>query len=204
MRIQSQLLMLTILALIQPFLSFYLLRDNLLLCILYGFLGLIFTLNCIVKSYLNWRVNGLFYFIWSLLIPLISVLSLSSEAKMSRIDAFIFMTKRESIVNKIKNSNELVEQLDYTDNGFLPISIKNNVDIKGSKNELNIYFKTVEDGWFGIHEEGVMYSDKPEKIETYEKVREGRAGVVDEYSFRIKKIKPHWYLYEYEAHNIRD
>jgi hypothetical protein len=42
------------------------------------------------------------------------------------------------------------------------------VGIHGTKNELDIYFKTVDDSWVSTNEKGVMYSDKPEKMKLYD------------------------------------
>lgn len=202
MPIKIQLSILSIMAFIQPFVFFYWL-DNYLSMWLYCFLGVIFTCICIVKSYSKWRINGLFDLVWSLLIPVLAILSLSF-LDVYRIDAQIFMSEREAILRKIKNAPDLIEQLDYTHNSFLPVSIKNYVELKGTGNQLTLYFKTVDDSFFNIYERGVLYSDKPEKIDTYEKRITSEGGVVDEASFRIKKIKPHWYFYEYEIRNISD
>jgi hypothetical protein len=202
MRIKIQLLMLSIMALIQPFMFFYWLHNPLFM-VIYCFLGFVFTCICIVKTYIKWRTHGLSDLIWSLLIPVMAILS-SSFLNMYLVDSIVFMAKREAIVKKIKQSPELIQESDYTHQSFLPISMKNHVGIQGTAKEVDIYFQTVDDGFLNTYERGVMYSDKPEKIETYEKRRTSQSGVVDEASFRIKKIKPHWYFYEYEMYNISD
>lgn len=196
------LFVLSIMAFTQPFVFFYW-SDNYLFMVIYCFIGFIFTCIGIVKTYRKWRINGLSDLVWSLLVPVISILSLYF-LDAYKIDAQIFMRNREAVVSKIKKSAYLMEQLGYTHKIFLPISIKNYVKIEGTANELTIYFQTVDDGFVGIYERGVMYCDKPERINAYEKRLTNVGGVVDESSFTIKKIKTNWYFYEYKIHNISD
>jgi hypothetical protein len=205
MFIRFQLSILTILALLQPVIFFYFIRGNLFFMLLFTFLGLAITLIFILGTYKQRLVNR-FNFIWSILILIIgfSIVSIP-ERWLYVADAMVFMKEREAIVKKIKASKDLNQQLNYVHTGRLPVSIDNYVVINEIETDkLNITFQTVDDGWLGIHTKGVMYSDKPEKIETYEKRRTEQGGVIDEYSFRIKKIKAHWYFYEYEVHNISD
>jgi hypothetical protein len=205
MRLKTRLLLLTTLAILQPFIFFYGFKNAMILSILYACLGLVFTFICAFNAYNKWRTNGLFYLIWALFIPVMSGLVLYFlEPKMPLIDAFILMKQRALIVQKIKNSSELNQQLQYEYEGFLPLSIDKNVVIEGTnKDDLNLYFETISDDLFN-NESGVLYSDNPEKIDTFEQRRTDEAGFVYDTSFKIKKIKPHWYIYEKGFTFIKD
>lgn len=196
---------LTILALLQPFLFFYLIKEGIFFFI-FPILGFLLTLNLLFSTYKQKSVNDLFNFIWSILILLIGIGTLLSPQEWVYVaDAMVFMTEREAIVKKIKADENLNQQLDYTDNSIFPIALNNKViinEIEGDKFTIN--FETVEDGFFSVHSRGILYSDKPEKIDIYEKRHTDEAGVIYESSFRIKKIKPHWYFYEFEEAIIGD
>jgi hypothetical protein len=120
-------------------------------------------------------------------------------------DAMVFMTEREAIVKKIKADKNLNQQLDYDHNSILPVALHNKVIINEIETDkLTIKFETMEDGFFSIHSKGVLYSDKPEKIDVYENGMIDEGGITYSRSFRLKKIKPYWYFYEFEDVFIRD
>ncbi|MDZ7877461.1 MAG: hypothetical protein U5L45_07320 [Saprospiraceae bacterium] len=121
------------------------------------------------------------------------------------IDAMVLMSEREAIVKKIKADKNLNQQLDYTHISILPIALNNQVIINEIETDkFIIKFETIEDGFLSTHSRGVLFSDKPEKIDVYEKRLTGEGGIVNEASFRIKRIKPHWYFYEFEDVMIQD
>jgi hypothetical protein len=204
MMLKITLSIVTILALLQPFIFFYILKQRFFLYF-FPLIGLLFTLYLLFITNKQKSRDGSFNVIWSLVILLIGFVTFANSMQWAYVvDAMVLMTEREAIVKKIKADKNLNQQLDYTHSSILPVALHNNVVINEIETDkLTIKFETMEDGFFSVHSKGVLYSDKPEKIDDHDNLR-NEVGVIFESSFRVKKIKPNWYFYEFEERIIWD
>jgi hypothetical protein len=203
--IRFSLIILTITAILQPIIFFYCL-DNFIEPLIFGFIGLIVTTFFIIYNLTQKERYRRLNLIWSILICIIGLITFQIPTTWIYVaDALIFMNKREAVVQNIKESNFDDNKRVYHHKSLLPVSVKNKIEIKKfSKQDFEIKFKILDLSFLGIFEKGVLYTDQPKMIQTYEKATEEAGGVITESSFRIRKIKQNWYFYEYESQIIHD
>ncbi len=124
MFIRFQLLMLTIIALLQPVIFFYFIRGNTPFALLFSFLGGASTLTLFFRTH-EQRLTNRLNFIWSILIFVISFSVLSIPEKSLYVaDAMVFMKEREAVVKKIKMSKRLNQEVHYVHQSYLPSNFR--------------------------------------------------------------------------------
>lgn len=197
------LILLTIAAVLQHLILFYLFRGD-VIGILFPAVGLLGTVLLIGLSF--WQRKNLpkIFFIWSLLIFLIGLVSFFSiqERWIYTADGLFFMKQREEIVAEIKRSQN--KNSIYNQKGWLPISINNQIHIEvGDGVYREIRFPTVDNPFLGYYSKGILYSELAEQNIQYDRQNEV-GGEITEYKLTVRKIKPKWYFYTYEQNLIHD
>lgn len=199
----SLLILLTIAAILQPLILFYLFRGD-FIGILFPVVGLLCTFFLIVLSLSQKKNLPKIFFIWSLLIFLIGLVSLFSiqERWIYTADGLFFMKQREEIVAEIKRSQ--IPTSTHWQKAWIPVSINNQIQIE-LKNGVyrEIRFPTVTHPFFGYYSRGVLYSELAERDIQYDRQYEV-GGEITEYKLTVRKIKPGWYFYTYEQNLIHD
>ncbi len=198
----SFLILLTIAAILQPLILFYLFRGD-FFTFLFPAFGLLSTLFLIGFSY--WRRKNLpkVFFLWSLVIPFIGLGTvLTPEEWVYTSDGLLLMKERERIVSEIKKNQIQISA--RWQKSRLPISIFNHIYIEFEDGVYrSIRFPTQDKSFLEPHVEGILYSQLSEKNIPLE-TREEAGGVIIESKLTLRKIKPQWYFYTYERWTIQD
>lgn len=197
----SSLILLTIVAVLQPLILFYFFRGDFILFPAVGLLGTVFLIGL---SY--WQRKNLpkIFFIWSLFIFLIGLGSsfFIQERWIYTADGLFFMKQREEIVAEIKRNQ--IQTSTHWQKTWIPVSINNQIQIE-LKNSVyrEIRFPTVTHPFFGYYSRGVLYSELAERVIPFDRQTEA-GGEITEYKLTVRKIKPRWYFYTYEQNLIHD
>lgn len=196
------LILLTIAAILQPLILFYLFRGDFFTFLFLAF-GLLSTLFLSGFSY--WRRKNLpkVFFSWSIIVFLIGLGTLSiPERWVYTADGLLLLKQREEIVAEIKRNQ--IQTSTYWQKTWIPISINNHIQIE-SKNGVyrEIRFPTVSHPFFGYHSRGVLYSELAEQNIQYDRQNEV-GGEITEYKLTVRKVKPKWYFYTYGQNLIHD
>lgn len=198
----SLLTLLTIAAILQPLILFYLFRGE-FLDVLFpsvGLLGTVFLIGIIF-----WQRKNLpkVFFLWSLVIPFGGLVTLlTPEGWIYTSDGLLLIKERERIVSEIKR-NQIQNSIRWQKT-WLPVSTFNYINIEvGNGMYRSIRFPTQDKSFLETHVEGVLYSELSEKNIPLE-TREEAGGVIIESKLTLRKIKPRWYFYTYEQWTISD
>lgn len=198
----SLLILLTIAAILQPLILFYLFRGD-LIDVLFPAVGLLCTVFLIGLSY--WKRKNLpkVFFLWSLVIPFIGLGTLlTPEEWVYTGDGLLLMKERERIVSEIKKNQ--IQNSARWQKSWLPISIFNYIHIEVEDGIYRgIRFPTQDKSFLETYVEGILYSELNEKNIPLE-TREEAGGVIIESKLTLRKIKPRWYFYTYEQWTLQD
>lgn len=197
------LIMLTIAAILQPLILFYLFRGD-FIGILFPVVGLLCTFFLIVLSLSQKKNLPKIFFFWSLLIFLTGLGSsfLIQERWIYTADGLFFMKQREEIVAEIKRNQ--IQTSTHWQKAWLPVSVNNQIHIEVEDGVYReIRFPTVDASFVGYFQKGILYSELAEQNIQYDRQYEA-GGVITEYKLTVRKIKPRWYFYTYEQWTISD
>ena len=196
------LILSTIAAILQPLILFYLFRGD-LIDVLFPAVGLLGTVFLIGLSY--WQRKNLpkGFFLWSILIFLIGLGTLTiPERWIYTADGLLLLKKREEIVAEMKRNQ--IQTSTYWQKAWVPISINNQVQIEFENGVYReIRFPTVTHPFFGYYSRGLLYSELAEQNIQYDRQNEA-GGVITEYKLTVRKIKARWYFYSYQRSTIQD
>lgn len=195
-------ILLTIAAILQPLILFYLFRGELMDVLLpaVGLLGTVFLIGLIF-----WQRKNLpkVFFLWSLVIPIIGVGTvLTPEEWIYTGDGLLLIKERERIVSEIKKNQ--IHNSTRWKKTWLPVSISNHIHIEVEDGVYRgIKFPTQDKSFLETYVEGILYSELNEKNIPLE-TREEAGGVIIESKLTLRKIKPRWYFYTYEQWTLQD
>lgn len=192
----------TVAAILQPLILFYFFRGD-LMAALFPAIGLLGALFLIGFNY--WQRKNLVkvFFLWSIIIFLIGLGTLSiPERWIYTADGLVLLKQREEIIAEIKRSEN--RNSIYRQKGWIPISINNQIQIEFKDGVYReIRFPTVTHPFFGYYSKGILYSELVEQDIPFDR-REEAGGEITESKLTLRKIKPRWYFYTYQRSTIQD
>lgn len=195
------LIVLSIAALFQPLVGFYIFRGDFSFIYFAG-IGCLSTLFLLMLSFVNTSLPRAFVW-WSVLVFCLGLGTSSiPERWIYTADGLLLMAQREKVVKAIKTV--AFTQNSYMYQGFWPLAIHNQVTIKLDQGVYHeISFPTRDASFLDTHVQGVLYSELPERAIAYHRTSE-EGGVITEYHLKLRKIKARWYFYTFERSTIQD
>lgn len=195
------LLILSLAALLQPLIYFYIYHGD------FAFLG--FSMLCcfsnlglLVANFIVKKMPRAFVW-WGLIIFCTGLFTaFIPQQWLYTADGLLLMAQREKIVERIKV--EAITDSIYHPEVYLPVSIRNWIKIETNQGVYSaIEFPTRDVSFVHIYWQGVLYSELPERQIAYHRTSE-LGGITTEYRLKLRKIKAQWYFYTYESSVLHD